>query len=310
MITLFSFTSAQVLLALAGIGVAIVAVIATMRYAMNRNSQKLINSPDNAGKAKDNLRYRTKYPQVDAFKHSSTMTLAGIAAALFLINVLVSWTTYEEVIDIPVFDMEIVDDVIVEPPRTAEPPPPPPPPPPPVIQEVPDEVVLEEDDLEFMDQSIDAETTIDVPDPVTVADETVEAPPPPPPPPVEEEEEIFRIVEQMPRFPGCDDFDGTNEERTQCANQKLYQFLYKHIQYPTLARENNIQGNVVVTFVVNKDGTIVDAEVLREPGAGCGEEALRVINLMNEKNIKWTPGKQRGKPVRVQFILPIRFALA
>jgi protein TonB len=310
MITLLSFTSTQVLLALAGVGVAVTAVIAVMRFAMNRNSNKLLNRTDNLDNNETSMRYRTKYPQVDAFNYSSTFTLLGIATSLFLINVLVSWTTFEEQFDIPVFDMEIVDDVIVEPPRTAEPPPPPPPPPPPVIQEVPDEVVLEEDDLEFMDQSIDAETTIDVPDPVTVADEAVDAPPPPPPPPAPDEEEIFKIVEQMPRFPGCDDMPGTNEERTQCANQKLYEFLYKHIQYPTLARENNIQGNVVISFVVNKDGSIVDAQVLREPGAGCGEEALRVIQLMNAKNIKWTPGKQRGKPVRVQFILPIRFALA
>jgi len=309
MITLYSFTSAQVLLAVAGVGVAVIAVIAVMRYAMNRNSKNLINRTDNAVNEKTSIRYRTKYPQVDVFRHSSTLTLTGIAASLFLINSLVSWTTFDEQIDIPVFAAELVDDVIVEPPRTAEPPPPPPPPPPPVIEEVPDELVMEEEDLEFLDQSIDAETEIEVPEPVTVSEEVVDAPPPPPPP-APAEDEIFKIVEQMPRFPGCEDMVGTNEERKQCADQKLYQFLYKHIQYPTLARENNIQGNVVIAFVVNKDGSIVDAQVLREPGAGCGEEALRVINLINDMNIKWTPGKQRGKPVRVQFILPIKFALA
>ncbi len=308
MTTLFALTSTQVLLAVTGAAVAIGVIIALGRYWMNRNSKNLTEKYQ--GKEwKSPLEARTKYPEVDVFKYSSTIILAAMAFSLFIVVSAMSWTTYEKEVYIPEIDMEIETDVVVEPPRTATPPPPPPPPPPPVIQEVPDEMVVEDDDMEFMDQSIDAETTIEVPE---VADVTTNdaPPPPPPPPPVEVEDEIFKVVEQMPRFPGCEDIGGTNDERKQCADKKLYEFIYKYIQYPILARENNVQGNVVLSFVVEKNGTIGDIKVLRDPGAGCGEEAARVIKLINEKDIKWTPGKQRGKPVRVQFILPVRFALA
>ncbi|MDX1410485.1 MAG: energy transducer TonB, partial [Saprospiraceae bacterium] len=132
---------------------------------------------------------------------------------------------------------------------------------------------------------------------------------PPPPPPAEEYEEIFKIVEEMPRFPGCEEMAASTNEKKQCADQKLLEFIYANIQYPLVARENNIQGNVVLSFVVNRDGSIEQIQVLRDVGAGCGEEAVRVIKLMEQKGIKWIPGKQRGQPVRVQFLLPVKFKL-
>ena len=66
---------------------------------------------------------------------------------------------------------------------------------------------------------------------------------------------------------------------------------------------------VVVRFVVEKDGSITDAQVVRDIGAGCGDEAMRVVSMMNGMGEKWTPGKQRGRPVRVQFNLPVKFQL-
>lgn len=122
-------------------------------------------------------------------------------------------------------------------------------------------------------------------------------------------EEIFRVVEQMPRFPGCEELDGTNRELKMCADKKMLEFLYKEVQYPQTARMNNIEGNVVVRFVVEKDGTISNPEVIREPGSGLGDEALRVVSQMNELPHRWTPGRQKGEIVRVQFILPIKFQL-
>ena len=65
----------------------------------------------------------------------------------------------------------------------------------------------------------------------------------------------------------------------------------------------------MITFVIEKDGSVTDARIVRDIGAQCGQEALRVVNLMNDQNIKWTPGKQRGRSVRVQFNLPVRFKL-
>ena len=116
------------------------------------------------------------------------------------------------------------------------------------------------------------------------------------------------MVEQMPRFPGCEN-KGSEAEKKTCAQQELLKFIYKNIKYPAIARENGVEGTAVVTFVVEKDGSVTDARVVRDIGAQCGDEALRVVNLMNQQGIKWTPGKQRGRPVRVQFNLPVKFKL-
>ena len=113
---------------------------------------------------------------------------------------------------------------------------------------------------------------------------------------VEEEEEvaeepIFTVVESEPEFPG--------------GMEALYKYLAQNIKYPQLARENGITGKVYVTFVVEKDGSIANPRILRDIGGGCGAEAIRVVKAMP----KWSPGKQRGKAVRVQFNLPVNFNL-
>ena len=105
------------------------------------------------------------------------------------------------------------------------------------------------------------------------------------------EEEIFTVVENEPEFPG--------------GMEALYKYLAQNIKYPQLARENGITGKVYVTFVVEKDGSIANPKILRDIGGGCGAEAIRVVKSMP----KWTPGKQRGKAVRVQFNLPVNFNL-
>ena len=83
------------------------------------------------------------------------------------------------------------------------------------------------------------------------------------------------------------------------------QYLNKNIKYPVIAQEQGTQGRVIVQFVVNKDGSIVDAQVVRSVDPYLDKEAIRVINTMP----KWTPGKQRGKPVRVKFTVPVAFRL-
>jgi protein TonB len=107
----------------------------------------------------------------------------------------------------------------------------------------------------------------------------------------DEEVQIFTVVESMPSFPG--------------GEAARIQYLNDNIKYPQMARESGIQGRVFVTFVVEKDGSVTDVKVLRGIGGGCDEEAVRVIKNMP----KWDPGKQRGKPVRVQFNMPILFKL-
>ena len=107
-----------------------------------------------------------------------------------------------------------------------------------------------------------------------------------------EEQTIFEVVEQMPEFPNG-------------GMAGLMQYLSKNIKYPTIAQENGTQGRVTVQFVVNKDGSIVDAKVLRGVDPYLDKEAVRVIMGMP----KWKPGMQRGKPVRVKYTVPVMFRL-
>ena len=141
--------------------------------------------------------------------------------------------------------------------------------------------------------------------------------PPPPAPPVPlsspsavlqgGDGEIFHVVEEMPRFPGCEDMEGTSEEKKRCADEKMLQFLYSNIRYPEMAARDNVEGQVVVSFIVEKDGRLTGAEIIREPGAGTGDEVLRIVEEMNIQNRNWIPGRQRGKIQRVQYFLPVKF---
>ena len=122
-------------------------------------------------------------------------------------------------------------------------------------------------------------------------------------------EEVFKVVEEMPRFPGCEDLAASIEERRRCANQKMLEFIYQNIRYPAQAREHAIEGTVVVNFVVDHTGNITDAKVVRDIGGGAGQEALRIVRLMQESGLRWKPGHQRGRPVKVAYNLPVKFSL-
>jgi periplasmic protein TonB len=171
------------------------------------------------------------------------------------------------------------------------PPPPPPPPPPDVVQQqrfvapvvTTDSVettMVTQDDLSAKPNAeVPTEEEIKVEEPKEKVIEQVEAAP------------VFTIVEEMPAFPN--------------GESALYKYLGDNIKYPEEAKELGIQGRVFVTFVVEVDGSITDIKVVRGIGGGCDEEAMRVVKSMP----KWTPGKQRGVPVRVQFNLPIKFTL-
>ena len=105
------------------------------------------------------------------------------------------------------------------------------------------------------------------------------------------DEEIFLVVENEPEFPGGSD--------------SLYAYIARNIKYPETAKKEKIEGRVFVTFVIEKDGQVSSAKILRDIGGGCGEEAIRVVKSMP----KWKPGTQRGNPVRFQFNLPVSFML-
>jgi periplasmic protein TonB len=289
---------------LLGIVALVLGVIFFLRRTLNAKADSGLGEKYKARMSAAELEVRNKYPEQDVFRLSPTFFNLGLTLSLVISVLALGLTQYEKTVDVSQYLDTLDEEIEVEPPRTAEPPPPPPPPPPPVIEEVPDEVEIE-DQPEFIDQSVD--------EPVVEAPKAIEnkpAPPPPPPPPPKEPEveEIFKVVEEMPRFPGCEN-ETTAEARKACADKKMLEFIYKNIKYPAIARENGVEGTAVITFVVEKDGTVADARVVRDIGAQCGTEALRVVNLMNEQNIKWVPGKQRGRSVRVQFNLPVRFKL-
>lgn len=312
MLNHLAFSSTDMLLAVA-VGVLVfIGIIILFRLYYAKQGKIDLSKKYADKKWKTPLEARTKYPEVDVFRMSPIFMRLAVISALVLTILAFNWTTYDAQVDIPEDALVIEEDIEIEIPRSAEPPPPPPPPPPPVIQEIPDEAIVEvEDDFEFVDQSIDAETAIEAPDIVADASDDAPPPPPPPPPPPREPEikEIFRVVEQMPRFPGCENIEGDDKAKKACADQKLLEFIYQNIKFPAVARENGIQGTVVVNFVVNTDGSVTDIEVLRDVGGGCGEEARRVVEMMNSLPDKWTPGRQRGKAVRVSYTLPVKFRL-
>ena len=206
--------------------------------------------------------------------------LMGLVFVLSLVYVALEWTE-REVTKYEVTDTEFLFEEEVEIQQTTQETPPPPPPP--AVQEV--EVLnVVEDDKEV--ESIEVNTEDDNETEVVIA-APIEAP-------AEEEEEdvVFVIVEQNAEFPG--------------GQKELMKYLAENIKYPVIAQENGIQGRVICQFTVNKDGSIVDIEVVRSGGdPSLDKEAVRVIKSMP----KWKPGKQRGKAVRVRFTLPVTFKL-
>ena len=215
-----------------------------------------------------------KHPQSDLEKRKGLFMQIGMVAALAIVWIALEWRSYEKSdYDLGNLMMEDIEEEII-PITEQEIKPPPPPPPPEELIIVEDEEELEEE-LEVEDMEVDEDTEIEE---------------------IEEEEEfdeqqIFTIVEQMPSFPG--------------GEAELFKYLQQNIKYPPMAKESGISGTVHVTFVIDQQGNITDAKVIRGIGGGCDKEALRVVKNMP----KWSAGKQRGKPVRVQYNLPVRFLL-
>jgi protein TonB len=103
--------------------------------------------------------------------------------------------------------------------------------------------------------------------------------------PLSVEQEIFIVVEEMPRFPGCEGMQGSEPEIKKCAGEKLFQYIFTNLKYPEEAKKNGVQGTVIAKFVVQKDGSIGTVIILRDPGAGLGDAAKQVLLSMNAMNI-------------------------
>lgn len=282
-----------------GIGV-LAGVIALVIFALRLYLKK--QSEDLKVKEIIHPAARNKRPEVDALRWSGTILRGGLATALAMTILAFSWTTYANEIYIP--DYDVFDDEMMEviPPTVQLPPPPPPLPPPPMVLEVTEEPDIEEPVL--VDQFIDDSDVIDlkpVPEPAVQV-----APVVAPPPVVVEDVKPIRFAQIMPRFlsSGCEAMTDEKEVQ-QCAQNEMLQFIYKNIKYPTIARENGIEGTTVIRFVVTKEGNVEQAEVLRGVAGGCAEAAMKVVQKMP----KWKPGRHNGRHVDVYFNLPIKFKL-
>lgn len=121
-------------------------------------------------------------------------------------------------------------------------------------------------------------------------------------------EEILQYAEELPRFPGCEQITNA-EERSACATQKLYEFIYTNIKYPKEDRDKNIEGQCIVQFVIGVDGSISDINVKRFPSEGLKQEVERIMHIMADMPQKWVPARNEGKPVAMQFTLPVKFKL-
>ncbi|MEP6794323.1 MAG: TonB family protein [Saprospiraceae bacterium] len=121
------------------------------------------------------------------------------------------------------------------------------------------------------------------------------------------EVQVFQQVEEMPRFPGCEQLE--KDKRSACATETMFKYIYQSIKYPQEDRQKGNEGMVVAKFVVEPDGSISNARVVRGASEGLNAEILRVINSMNDLPEKWIPGLHEGKAVPVEFVLPFKFVL-
>ncbi|MFK7936699.1 MAG: energy transducer TonB [Saprospiraceae bacterium] len=120
---------------------------------------------------------------------------------------------------------------------------------------------------------------------------------------------VYQIVDQQPRFPGCEQLDTTLAVINQCSQANLLSFVYKNLRYPLEARQNGNEGTVVANFIVEPDSTISDVQIVRDIGGGTGGAVLELVNVMNQIGVRWTPGKKQDKDVRTRFTLPVKFKL-
>ena len=242
-----------------------------------KSPRPVTRSPDQAFGASPLRFLHAKHPRTDLRRRYVLHLEWGFVLTMTLLLALLRApiTASDDGLAITPGAQEVVQIEEIRP--TTQPEMPPPPPRPPVPVEVPDDMILEED--------FEMDATLDLDAPLA------ELPPPPPLPQPEQAEEvpepeIFVIVEEMPTLIGG------------------LAGLQQKIHYPEMARRAGVEGRVILQFVVDEEGRVTDAVVLRGIGGGADEEALRVL-----RQARFTPGRQRGVPVRVRMTLPVVFKI-
>ncbi|MEA1784628.1 energy transducer TonB [Arenibacter sp. GZD96] len=228
-----------------------------------------------------------KSPKADLSKNSGLYFVIGLALTMLLTYVALEWKTYDKGNEFD-YTLNVEDQLDEEVPMTEQiktPPPPPPPAAPEVIEVVEDEKEVEETVIESTESS--EEKVVEIDD-VVVEEvfEDVDVP--------------FAVIEDVPVFPGC---EGAKDKRA-CFNEMMQKHIAKNFRYPEIAQEMGVQGRVNVMFTIQKDGSIGNVR-MRGPDKNLEAEAARIIGKLPNM----TPGKQRGRPVRVPFSIPITFRL-
>ena len=223
-----------------------------------------------------------KSPKANLEVHKGTYILMGFVLGMSLLFFAFEWSTQTSKLDENILVQDVLAEEEIEITRREPTPPPPPPPPEPETPEI----------IEVVEEEVETTLDIQTEDDQSKRQLDTYVPPPPPKPKQEEvTDEIFVVVENQPEFPG--------------GNTAMMKFLSENIKYPVIAQENGIQGRVICNFVVERDGSITDVQVVRGVDPSLDREAMRVINEMP----RWKPGKQRGQAVRVRFTLPVVFRL-
>ncbi len=229
-----------------------------------------------------------KNPKADLTTNSAFYFVIGLFAVLLFIFVALEWKSYEGGNEYDI-SMNVDDDLDEEVPMTEQiktPPPPPPPAAPEVIEVVEDEEEIEETVIEST-ESNEEEEVMEVDDvEVDEIDEDIDVP--------------FAVIENVPVFPGCE----KESNKRACFNKMMQKHISKNFRYPEIAQEMGVQGRVNIMFVIQKDGSIGNVR-MRGPDKNLEKEAARII----AKLPRMTPGKQRGRAVRVPFSIPITFKL-
>ena len=231
-----------------------------------------------------------KNPKCDLTKYSGVFFAFGLTLVLFVSWRAIEWRQYDRSnFDYAALNVDEDDEEEIPITEQIKPPPPPPPPPPApeVIEIVEDEEEVEETIIESTET--DEEEIIEVED-IEIIEEVVE------------ETVIFAVVEDVPIYPGCEK-QPKNQHR-KCFEQGVQQHIRKTFRYPEIAQEMGIQGRVNVQFTVMTDGSIGNI-LVRGPDKNLEKEAQRIMSSLP----RMTPGKQRGRPVKVPFSIPVNFQL-
>ena len=285
-----------------GFFASIVAIIFGYKIFLNKAKQQLLKNSSTT-----NNYLSKKHSKVDILKSNHTFFQIGLVCSLGIVAAAFQWTTFEDQaieLDENYNILALDDDIpVVRTPKFERTKPIPIPKVTKRITPIIDLIDDTHDDVQFIPEEvmpveINETTTIIAPEKPAKPTPKIETPKEP----EIDVDPIVDVVEQMPLFSKtCLDEDDKN----MCSNTKLLSFVHSKIKYPAIARENYIEGMVVIQFIIEKDGSITDPKIMKDIGGGCGQEALRVVKMMN----KWLPGKQRGRLVRVRFNLPVKFKL-